>query len=78
VNLVKTEMINEKADIQKIMIIMNAVKSLSDSEKQVIILRIIKGYSVIDVSIVLKKPEDVIKNLQFNAIKRLASQIQGI
>jgi DNA-directed RNA polymerase specialized sigma24 family protein len=57
------------------MIIINAINCLSEIEKEVVLLRIIKGYPVSDVSIVLDRPEEVIKKLQFNAMKKISLEI---
>lgn len=46
------EFSNQNSNMQRETVILDAIKSLSDVEKEVIVLRIMKGYSITDASIV--------------------------
>jgi RNA polymerase sigma-70 factor (ECF subfamily) len=52
-------------------IINGALNVLSSIERDVIFLRIIKGYSLRDAARILEKPEEKIKSLQFKALKKV-------
>ena len=53
------------------LVVRAALNKLSEQDKRVLTLRIIKGYSVKEVSKILDKPEGTIKSLQFRALKKL-------
>lgn len=74
----KIEFSNQNSNMQSETVILDAIKSLSDVEKEVIVLRIMKGYSITDASIVLKKSEEAVKSLQFSCINKIASHLQKI
>ncbi|WFA09013.1 sigma-70 family RNA polymerase sigma factor [Tissierella sp. Yu-01] len=63
----------EKANQE--LFINNALKKLNDDQRQVIELRIIKGYSVSETAKIMGKTEGNIRVLQYRALKNLAEII---
>lgn len=57
--------------ITESMMVKQALNELDSESRTVIELRIIKGYSVKEVSDIMDKPEGTIKSLQFRALKKL-------
>ncbi len=51
------------------------INKLSKKEREIIVLRIIKGFSVEKVSEMLGKPAGTIKSMQFRAIQKLRKQL---
>ncbi len=52
-------------------VVNEAMDKLQDHEKEVLILRIIKGYTISEVSEITKRPEGTVKSLQFRALQKL-------
>lgn len=56
--------------------IVNAIGKLPEDEKNVLILRIVKGYSINKVSNIMNESEEYIKHLQLQSLKKLTSILQ--
>lgn len=59
-------------------IIENALKKLSEEQRKVIELRIIKGYSVVEAGKIMNKKDGTIRVLQYRALKALTKILKGM
>lgn len=66
-----SDYINERAEIEE------ALEQLTQEQRTVITLRIIKGYSVAETARLMKKKEGTVRVLQFRAIKALGQIIDA-
>ncbi|MFW6028635.1 MAG: RNA polymerase sigma factor [Halanaerobiales bacterium] len=57
--------------LEESVVVSQMLESLSDTAREVVILRIIKGYSITDVAKHLNKPEGTIKSIQYRALEKL-------
>jgi RNA polymerase sigma-70 factor (ECF subfamily) len=72
----EVELIDENKVVESNMIVQEALNLLSGDEREIILLRIIKGYSINEVSRILGKPEGTIKSSQFRALNKLKQKLQ--
>jgi RNA polymerase sigma-70 factor (ECF subfamily) len=70
------ELIDENKVVEGNLAVKEALQLLSGDERDVIILRIIKGYSINEVSQRLGKPEGTIKSIQFRALQKLRQKLE--
>jgi RNA polymerase sigma-70 factor (ECF subfamily) len=66
------DFINDRAEIE------DALEQLTQEQRTVITLRIIKGYSVAETASLMKKKEGTVRVLQFRAIRALAQIMDAI
>lgn len=72
----EVELVDENRIVESNMIVQEALSLLSEDEREIIVLRIIKGYSINEVSRILGKPEGTIKSSQFRALNKLKQKLQ--
>lgn len=78
-NIIELDEVSEKdaflpdqvSHVESNLMVREALELLSAEEKEIITLRIIKGYSVSYVSNKLGRPEGTIKSIQFRALQKL-------
>ena len=59
------------------LLVKELLEGLSETEEQILRLRILEGYSVRETAGILKKPEGTIKSIQYRALKKLKEVVVG-
>lgn len=67
--------IDENKRVEQAMLIKELLKDLKEDYRKVIVLRILKGYSIKEVAEITGKPEGTIKTIQFRALKLLKKKL---
>lgn len=67
--------IEDNKRVDQAMLIKELLKDLREDYRKVIVLRILKGYSVKEVAKITGKPEGTIKTIQFRALKLLKKKL---
>jgi RNA polymerase sigma-70 factor, ECF subfamily len=69
------EVAEESRSIEDNLLVKQALRELTDEDRNIVQLRIIKGYSISEVSKMLGKPEGTVKSLQFRALQKLREKL---
>jgi len=83
-NIIELDEVSEKdaflpdqvSKVESNLMVREVFKQLSAEEKEIITLRIIKGYSISYVSDKLGRPEGTIKSMQFRALQKLRKGLE--
>lgn len=69
------EVAEENRNIEDNLFVKQALSELPPEDRNILQLRIIKGYSISEVSKMLGKPEGTVKSLQFRALQKLREKL---
>lgn len=67
---------DQASHVESNLMVREVLEQLNDEEKEIITLRIIKGYSISYVSDKLGRPEGTIKSIQFRALQKLRKGLE--
>lgn len=65
------EIEDEKRNSEDSLIVQGALQRLAELDRNVLVLRIMKGYTISEAAAIMQKPEETVKSMQFRALKKL-------